>query len=132
MTDINNLTPPQKAFCDEFLKCLNATQAYKKAYPNCKTDQVASQSGSRLLRNEKVKDYIDKRQKEKEEKAIITQEMILKELRDIIKNIEEATCNRLKAMELAGKHLGMFKETSMNVNMTYEDYINKVVDDDEY
>ena len=132
MTDINNLTPPQKEFCDEFLKCLNATQAYKKAYPNCKTNQVASQSGSRLLRNEKVKAYIDKRQKEKEEKAIITQEMILMELKNIIENKKEYTSNKLKAMELAGKHLGMFKETNMNVNMSYEDYINKVVDDDEY
>jgi len=26
----------------------------------------------------------------------------------------------------------MFKETNMNVNMNYEDYISKVVDDDEY
>ncbi len=132
MTDKNNLTPPQKAFCDEFLKSLNATQAYKKAYPNCKTDQVASQSGSRLLRNEKVKAYIDKRQKEKEKKAIITQEMILKNLKEIVESKEECTSNRLKAMELAGKHLGMFKETNMNVNMNYEDYISKVVDDDEY
>lgn len=132
MTDNNNLTPPQKKFCDEFLKSLNATQAYKQAYPNCKTDQVASQSGSRLLRNEKVKAYIEKRQQEQEEKAIITQEMILKELKEIIKCKDEATCNRLKAMELAGKHLGMFKETNMNVNMNYEVYINKVVDDDEY
>lgn len=132
MTDINNLTPPQKAFCDEYLKSLNATQAYKKAYPNIKTDQVASQSGSRLLRNVKVQKYIEKRQKEKEEKAILTQEMILQELKEILMNKAEATGNRLKAMELAGKHLGMFKETQMNVNMSYEDYINKVVDEDEY
>ncbi len=132
MTDKNNLTPKQKKFCDEYLKHLNASQAYKKAYSSCKKDETARVNGSKLLTKANVKAYIDKRQEEKEEKAIITQEMILKELREIVMCKSETTNNRLKAMELAGKHLGMFKETNMNVNMNYEDYINKVVDDDEY
>ena len=132
MTDKNNLTPKQKKFCDEYLKHLNASQAYKKAYSSCNKDETARVNGSKLLTKANVKAYIDKRQEEKEEKAIITQEMILKELREIVMCKSETTNNRLKAMELAGKHLGMFKETNMNVNMNYEDYINKVVDDDEY
>ena len=40
--------------------------------------------------------------------------------------------DKTKALELLGKHLGMFKETNVNVNMNYEEYINKVVDEDEY
>lgn len=35
------------------------------------------------------------------------------------------------ALELIGKHLGMFKETNMNVNMNYEEYLKRV-DGDEY
>lgn len=132
MTDENNLTPQQKKFCDEYLKTLNATQAYKIAYPGCKTDKVASQSGSRLLRNDKVKTYVNKRQKEKERKAIITVDEILNELKKIATNPKEHSGNRMKAMELCGKHLGMFRETNINVNMGYEEYLNKVVDEDDY
>ena len=35
------------------------------------------------------------------------------------------------ALELIGKHLGMFKETNMNINMNYEEYLKRV-DGDEY
>lgn len=40
--------------------------------------------------------------------------------------------DKAKALELLGKHLGMFKETNMNINISYEDYLNKVADDDDY
>ncbi len=42
------------------------------------------------------------------------------------------TNDKKGALELLGKHLGMFKETNMNINMSYEDYINKVADEDDY
>ena len=41
----------QKRFCDEYLIDLNATRAYKVAYPNCKKDETASAAGSRMLVN---------------------------------------------------------------------------------
>lgn len=126
------MTDKQLNFCNEFLKDFNASRAYKAAYPKCRTDETARVNGSRLLTNANVKSYIDKRREEQQKKAIITQEMILKELKEIVECKNEATCNRLKAMELAGKHLGMFKETNLNVDMNYEQYLNKVADDDEY
>lgn len=46
--------------------------------------------------------------------------------------IEFKTNDKKGALELIGKHLGMFKETNMNINMNYEEYLNKVVDADEY
>lgn len=51
-------------FCDEYLANpeLNATNAYKIAYPNIKNDNVAAASASRLLKdNEDVKEYISQR-----------------------------------------------------------------------
>ena len=55
----NGMTEKQKIFADEYIICLNATQAYKKAYPNIKKDEVARANGSRLLANANVKAYID-------------------------------------------------------------------------
>ena len=53
------MTEKQKIFADEYIISLNATQAYKKAYPNVKKDAVAQANGSRLLSNAMVKAYID-------------------------------------------------------------------------
>ena len=159
---MNKLTPKQKIFCDEYLIDLNATRAYKKAYPSIKNDETAAVNGNRLLRNAKVKEYIDKRMKDREKRTEITQDMVLKELAAIafsngadfakvtddnmvqivptdelsedkkkaISAIKETkfginieTCDKVKALELIGKHLGMFKdklELSGNVNNPYE------------
>lgn len=156
------LTPKQKLFCDEYLIDLNATRAYKKAYINIKNDDTAAVNGNRLLRNAKVKEYLDKRMKDREKRTEITQDMVLKELAAIafsngadfakvtddnmvkivptdelsedkkkaISAIKETkfginieTCDKVKALELIGKHLGMFKdklELSGNVNNPYE------------
>lgn len=164
------MTDAQKRFCEEYLISLNATKAYKTAYPSCKKDETANVNSSRLLRNAKVQSYIQERQKELQETTKITQQQIIEELAAIaffnIKNIynedgslksvkdiddktaraissvktlqragsmklsiglegqdEEAPIEHLAeqtieyktndkkgALELLGKHLGMFKE----------------------
>lgn len=77
------MTRNQKVFCDEYLIDLNATRAYKVAYKNVTKNETAAVNGSRLLRNAKVKAYIDKKMKEREERTEITQDKVLKELAKI-------------------------------------------------
>lgn len=74
------LTLKQKIFADEYLVDLNATRAYKEAYPKVKKDETASVNGSRLLRNAKVKTYIQERMDERAQRTEITQDRVLKEL----------------------------------------------------
>lgn len=45
--------------------------------------------------------------------------------------IEIKTNDKVKALELLGKHLGMFKETNININTNYEEYLKRV-EGDEY
>lgn len=152
------LTPKQKIFADEYLIDLNATRAYKVAYPKVKKDESARVNGSKLLTNTNVVVYIDKRMKEREKRTEITQDRVLQELAklgffDIRKlfddsgkpldvtglDNETAACiaglevmdvyegtgedkefvgyvkkyklsDKLKALELIGRHLGMFKD----------------------
>ena len=77
------LTDKQRIFANEYLVDLNATRAYKKAYPGVRKDETAAVNGNRLLRNAKVKEYIQKRMKEREKRTEITQDRVLKELADI-------------------------------------------------
>lgn len=177
------LTEKQKIFVNEYLVDLNATRAYKVAYSNVKKDDTAAVNGNRLLRNAKVKEYLNERMKEREKRTEITQDKVLEELAaiafsngskyakvieetvydengevlldsdgNIVKQkvvdlvltdelseidkkaiasikkgrngIEISTCDKVRALELLGKHLGMFKEkveVSGNINNPYEE-----------
>lgn len=77
------LTAKQKIFAYVYLIDLNATRAYKAAYPRVKNDESAAAAGARLLRNVKVENYIQKRMKDREKHTEITQDMVLKELAKI-------------------------------------------------
>lgn len=160
------LTNNQRLFCQEYIKLgMNGTQAYMKVYKSCKKEETAMASASRLLRNDKVQDYISELQDKVEAKAIVTIEDIVNELSIIAftdrtkisqniknkildrkedgteveyfednvifaetKDLDEKTrkliagykktqsgfavetYDKLKALELLGKYLGMFKE----------------------
>ena len=142
------MTEKQKIFADEYLIDLNATRAYRKAYPSVKKDETAAQAGSRMLRNVKVAEYIAERMQARQERTEITQDRVLEELAAIafaratdyaevkddqvfIKDtaglsenqikaiagikqgkfgIEVKLNDKEKALELLGRHLGMFKE----------------------
>jgi phage terminase small subunit len=77
------LTEKQKRFVDEYLIDLNATRAYKAAYPSVKNDETAASSAARMLRNVKVEEYISKRMKAREKRTEITQDQVLNELAKI-------------------------------------------------
>ncbi|WP_270394957.1 terminase small subunit [Blautia obeum] len=142
------MTEKQKIFADEYLIDLNATRAYRVAYPSVKKDEVAAAAAARLLKNVKVAAYIQKRMEERQKRTEITQDRVLEELAAIafaratdyaevkgecvrIKDtdtldeqqiraiagikegkygIELKLNDKEKALELLGRHLGMFKD----------------------
>lgn len=142
------MTEKQKIFADEYLIDLNATRAYRKAYPSVKRDETAAQAGSRMLRNVKVAAYIQERMQERQKRTEITQDRVLQELAAIAfakatdyaevkdecvkikdtKDLDEQQIRAIagikegkfgielklndkeKALELLGRHLGMFKD----------------------
>lgn len=77
------LTEKQKIFVDEYLIDLNATRAYKAAYPKVKNDSTAAAAGARLLRNVKVQSYIEQRMKERVQRTEINQDKVVQELAKI-------------------------------------------------
>ena len=163
------LTAKQKIFADEYLIDLNATRAYKVAYPKVKKDETARANSSRMLTNANVASYIEKRMKDREKRTEITQDMVLKELAKIgfadvtdfviiedkgpykavqVKTTDEMPGDKLgaiagikegangieiklndkgKALELIGRHLGMFKD-KLEVSATLETEKTKLDD----
>ncbi len=74
------MTGKQKIFADEYLIDLNATRAYRVAYPSVKKDETAASAAARMLRNVKVAKYITERMEERQKRTEITQDMVLQEL----------------------------------------------------
>ncbi len=74
------MTEKQKIFADEYLIDLNATRAYRVAYPSVKKDETAASAAARMLRNVKVAKYITERMEERQRRTEITQDMVLQEL----------------------------------------------------
>ena len=142
------MTEKQKIFADEYLIDLNATRAYKVAYPRVKNDETAAAAAARLLKNVKVVTYIEKRMQDRQKRTEVTQDRVIEELaaiafarasdfaqivkgRVVLTNtadmsdeqiraiagikqgkfgIELKLNDKEKALELLGRHLGMFKD----------------------
>ena len=81
----NGMTEKQQKFADEYIVSLNATQAYKKAYPNIKNDEVARTNGSRLLTNANVKAYIDERLEKLKSERVADQQEVLEFLTSVMR-----------------------------------------------
>ena len=127
------LTEKQKAFCDYYIETLNATESYKRAYPNITKQRTAESAGNRLLSNVEVKNYIDNKLKEMQSNRIAKAEEVLEYLTKVIRNEEKeevvVTVNvgdfqtevrkvkkelsakdKIKAAELLGKRYRLFTE----------------------
>ena len=188
------ITDKQKAFVDEYMIDLNATRAYKIVYKTVKSDEVAAAASTRLLRNVKVKEYLERRMKDREKRTEITQDKVLAELAKIAfangsdfakviqktykkelldpetnavlevkeihytavdvmptdqvpkdklaaiagikstkEGIEVKMNDKVKALELIGRHLGMFNDKldiNANVNHSKLDSILQQLEDD--
>lgn len=119
------LTEKQKRFVAEYLVDLNATQAAIRAGYSQRT---ADRIGPELLGKTCVSDAIQKALRKRQQRTEITQDMILTELSKI--GLAEAADNadsklkvgnKIKALELLGKHLGLFERQSGAAMTSSED-----------
>lgn len=79
------MTERQKIFADHYIISLNATEAYKKAYPNIKNIKTAEVNGSKLLRNTKVKAYIDEQLEKLKSERVADQQEVLEFLTSVMR-----------------------------------------------
>ena len=107
------LTPKQQRFVDEYLVDLNATQAYLRAGYKV-SETVANVNASRLMANAKVQAAIEKRKQDRAQRVEVTQDYVIKTIKDTIERCSSEECFDPKAVlrgaELLGKHLGIFVE----------------------
>lgn len=101
----------QQRFCEEYLIDLNATQAAIRAGYASKT---AYSQGQRLLKNVEIAEHIAELKSNQSERTRITADKVLEELSKLgFASMESCesfkASDKLRALELIGKHIGMFK-----------------------
>ena len=112
-------TVKQMKFVEEIGEGASQSNAYRKAY---ETSQMASKTiweeASRLRRHPKVAARIIELEAEKEARrrmqALFREDRVLQELEKIAFGDRPAS-GRLKALELLGKHVGLFKPKEVPV-----------------
>lgn len=123
------MTEKQKIFADEYLIDLNGTRAYRAVYKNIKTDNAAAARASKLLDQDDINEYIQKRLKEIESKRTANIQEVMEYLTSVMRG--ESSSNvlslcgdgcqeviekppdekeRLKAAELIGRRYRMFTD----------------------
>lgn len=126
---MKKLNDKTELFCHEYLVDYNASKAAERSGYSAKT---AYSQGNRLLKNVEVLSRVRELQSEKTKRLIITQDWVVQQLVDVVKKSKEPepvmewdyeekalvktgeytfdSKGATKALELLGKHLGMYVE----------------------
>tara|TARA_R100001530_G_C4246785_1_gene136765 strand:+ start:69 stop:572 length:504 start_codon:yes stop_codon:yes gene_type:complete len=122
------LTKKQELFCLYYAEggknedeedCLgNATASYKRAY-NTKNmnKQVINNESSKLLNSHyvaiRIKTLSEEKERKHQYKQLAENERLKNKLWSVVDSEEERTSDQLKAMELLGRSIGLFKDHSI-------------------
>lgn len=123
------MTDKQKMFCDEYLIDMNATRAYKAAYPNVKSEGSARACASQLLTKPNIKTYIEEQLDKISSEKVADAKEVMEYLTSVMRgevddevlrfigdgyqektHIQVNAKDRTKAAELLGKRYGLFKD----------------------
>ena len=98
----------QENFCVEFVRCGNATEAYKNAGYKVRSDNTAAVCAAKLLRNAKVQSRIAELREELDSHKIMDAAERRELLTQFARDEETAKPDRLKAMDLLNKMDGVY------------------------
>lgn len=103
----SKLSPKMELFVQHFLVLNNASEAVRQAGYKTK---VPHKFAAELMRHPLVKKTIEEAKEERRDRMELTADYLINKLIDIIDTDEEKTADKLRAIELAGKSLALWKE----------------------
>ena len=116
------LTPKRERFCQEFKKCGNQSEAYRKAF-NCKNmkPETINAKAYELMQNGEIRDRIAELQEKIEKKNILSSQQLQEELTRYILDQKEEECI---VTEGVGK--GYSKSRLMNKKVAPKDKLKAI------
>lgn len=107
------LTPKMLSFINAYFGAanFNGLKAIELSDYNCKTKASIHQTCAELMNHPLVVAEIEKRHAKREQKSELKAEFLIQKLMDIIDaDVEEKTQDRLRAIELAGRAIALWKD----------------------
>lgn len=107
----NMLTQKQEKFCQNIVKGMSQSAAYRDAYPGTKmSDKSIWEKSSTLSKNVKVRERIKELRDAQAVPAIMTLNERLEWLSKLIRSKKEDTADKLKASDQMNKIEGVYKQ----------------------
>lgn len=113
MTSTPTLSPERQRFVDEYAVDTNGAQAAIRAGYSPRSAKVTA---SRLLADANVQQAVAERTLALAEQAGVSAEWVVLKLRTLALGAAKDS-DRIRALELLGRHLGMFKDVNVHVNI---------------
>lgn len=102
------LTHKQQLFVKEYVVCLNAAEACRRAGYQAKN---ANRIGTELLHHPLIRAQIDAHIEKKSKRLELSADYVVQKLISIVEETEKDNPQAaLRGLELIGKHLGMYKD----------------------
>lgn len=98
----------QENFCIEFVRCGNATEAYKKAGYKVRSDKVAGVCAAKLLGNARIQNRIAELRREMDSHKIMDAAERRELLTQFARDEETGKTDRLRAVDLLNKMDGVY------------------------
>jgi phage terminase small subunit len=131
MPKYNGLSPKEKMFVVEYLKDLNASQAFLRAGYKSKRLDIGS---AKVMGKIGVREAIREAQEKRSERTMITIDKVLTDIElikaDAMKQTDGKMADRaaaLKACELLGKHLKMFTDKVEHTGANGKPLFEKII-----
>ena len=107
---MKKLTPKQEKFCLAYISSGNATEAYKHTYnTNKMKPKTINNRAYEMLENGGIKGRIAELREETKERAMLSLDDVIVELTKVAMS-EKVTNAKMKALEMLGKHLGLYEK----------------------
>ena len=116
---VNKLTPKQETFCQEFIKCGNASEAYKRAYDceNMKSETI-NVKACELLKNGNITVRVKELDEQKFNNNIADAQEIQETLTRLLRGQEQEEC-----VVVENIHVGCSEARIVNKQVTPKDRI---------
>lgn len=126
------LTAKQEKFVQGIIDGMSQADAYRSAYDTSRmSDKTVYEKASRMMSDDKIRARLEELRGNMIAPSIMSAQKRLEWLTELIQSDEEGTGDKLKAIEIMNKMTGEYVQRVV-ADVSYEDSLRKVVDEDEY
>ena len=126
------LTAKQEKFVQGIIDGMSQADAYRSAYDTSRmSDKTVYEKASRMMSDDKIRARLEELRDKMITPSIMSAQERLEWLTNVVCSQDESTGDKLKAVDLMNKMTGEYVQRVV-ADVSYEDSLRKVVDEDEY